>query len=385
MSLRYRKKTAPLTKARYRQNPSVRHSTDPAGNTTTVNLQQAPKVRTCLVKYDEAAPTGPRLPCPPISTLDTALQQTIAHIQPLFDKQPIWTRRALRNSLPSPDLRHVLRYAIPYVGYLFRSGPWRDAIVKYGHDPRSSPSYHIYQTFMFKLSPLEPELARDGGGGRRHNVPRINPETYPDMTAEDTAQLQTGDSHIFTGLPPLARGGRVWMVCDLADPLLRRVLFPDPAPEGFLRQECEVLCDGWYGNGTLAKAKTIMRNKIHALAEDRVPDNSEFESILAFPEHATSDEDVARLFSLDPQKVSNRDLLLATEVRGNIRSATNWRGMRKEKRGEAADGSGKRVQLNDVDEQSEGEEEELERKEMADAAAAAMEEADEGADEGEED
>lgn len=238
---------------------------------------------------------------------------------------------------------------------------------------------------MFKLSPLEPELARDGGGGRRHNVPRINPETYPDMTAEDTAQLQTGDSHIFTGLPPLARGGRVWMVCDLTDPLLRRVLFPDPAPEGFLRQECEVLCDGWYGNGTLAKAKTIMRNKIHALAEDRVPDNSEFESILAFPEHATSDEDVARLFSLDPQKVSNRDLLLATEVRGNIRSATNWRGMRKEKRGEAADGSGKRVQLNDVDEQSEGEEEELERKEMADAAAAAVEEADEGADEGEED
>lgn len=362
-----------LTRQRYRQNPSVKHSTDPAGRTTTVNVQQATKVLTYLLKYDDDAPTQPRSPCPPISTLDSSIQQVIAAIQPLFDERPVWTRRALRNKLPSPELRHVLRYAIPYMGYIFRSGPWRDAIVKFGHDPRTSPSYRIYQTFMFKL-PREPELARDGGGGRRHNVPRINPNAYPDPLSED-AQT-SGDSHIFTGLPPLARGGRIWMACDLADPLLRQVLFPDPEPVGFLRETCDILCDGWYGNGTLAKAKAIMRNKIVALSDGRVPDNREFERILEFPDHAANEDEVARLFSFDPHQVSNRDLLLATEVRGAIKSAPNWRGMRRERRAEAGDG--KKVQFSDMAEESEGEgeEEELEKREMMDAAAAAVEEED---------
>lgn len=184
---------------------------------------------------------------------------------------------------------------------------------------------------MFKLAPREPELARDGGSGRRHNVPRINPDTVPDPTGEDT-QPVAEDAYIFTGAPPLHRDGRIWMATDIHDPLLRSILFPEHPGGGFLREKCDYISDGWYGNGTLAKVKTIMRYKIQTLAEGRTPDDGDYLKLLTFPNHAADEDEVGRLFSFDPQTVSNRDLLLATEVRAAIKGAPNWRGMRREKR-----------------------------------------------------
>lgn len=218
---------------------------------------------------------------------------------------------------------------------------------------------------MFKILPREPELARDGGGGKRHNLPRQD-------TVPDTDENILLDTHIFTGQPPLPRDGRIWMAKDLADPLLHSIVFP-PGPEGnpdqsppnFLRAQCEPISDGWYGNGTIAKVKAIMRNKIQTLIDDRVPDDAEFEKIVAFPNIAHSEEEVARFFSFDPKTVSNRDLVLATEVRSNIKASPNWRGMKKEKKeGEVDVRKGVEEEEQEQEQESEGEEEEMERADM---------------------
>ncbi|KAJ9316621.1 hypothetical protein DTO271D3_3128 [Paecilomyces variotii] len=305
----------------YRQNPTVKQSIDTSGKVTTVNTQQAPKVLTYLVTYDiQEVPTGPRESCPPIETLEKNLQDTIATVKKLFEERPLWTRRALRNLLPTHDERYCLRHAVPYVGYIFRSGPWRDAIVKFGHDPRTSPEYRQYQTIMFRLLAREAEVARDGGGGggRRHTLPRPA-EAGPDAPGTST-------SHLFTGQPPLPLDGKLWMICDITDPLLRSILFPPGPPPGFLRSTCDILIDGWYGNGTLAKAKTIMRAKVQTLmAENRATDDAEFERIVAFPDHAATEADLAN-FTLDPATASSRETQLATEVRGHIKGSPNWRG-----------------------------------------------------------
>lgn len=207
---------------------------------------------------------------------------------------------------------------------------------------------------MFKIIPREPELARDGGGGRRHNLPRPSLDAFPDRD-----EAHPADTHIFTGQPPLPRDGRIWMARDLTDPLLHSILFPgspDEPPANFLREKCEVVSDGWYGNGAIAKVKTIMRNKIQALIEERVPDDADYARILSFPDHAGTDEDIARFFVFDPKLVSNRDLLLATELRSAIKGSPNWRGVKKEKREGGKEDEG------------EGEEEELERAELVDTA-----------------
>lgn len=352
---------------------------------------------TYLVSYDiQEVPSGPRESCPPIETLEKNLQDTIATIRKLFEQRPVWTRRALRNSLITHDERYCLRHAVPYVGYIFRSGPWRDAIVKFGHDPRTSPEYRKYQTIMFRLLAREAEVARDGAGGRRHTVPR------PAEAGPETPGTST--SHLFTGQPPLPLDGKLWMICDITDPLLCSVLFPPGPPPGFLRSKCDILVDGWYGNGTLAKAKAIMRAKVQTLmAENRATDDAEFDRIVAFPDYANTEEDLAK-FTLDSATASSREMQLATEVRGHIKGAPGWRGavstgirdVQAEEAGAiettetpeetppviAADG--RKIKTEDEDiivaeqyaEISEGEEEAREREEMmegtASAAAAAI-------------
>lgn len=349
-----------------------------SGQITTVNVQQPEKVRTHLVSYDvPVVPSKPQESLPPIETLDSSLRTTIDVVRAYFEERPSWTRRAIRNLLPSPEQRYLLRHAIPYIGYIFRSGPWRDAIIKLGHDPRTSPEYRHYQTFMFRTLPREAEVARDGGSGRRHHVTRPEDQRKEaDGLAGYSSETATSDSHIFKCQLPFPRDGRIWQVCDIKDPVVNNILYPHDPPEGFLRPTCEIISDGWFGNGTLAKAKTIMRFKIQALIDNRMPEDTGFERILDLPEHAYSEADIVR-FQVDPEVATNREVIFATEIRSAIKGAANWRSKTdkerqdEETRGRRAtrlknkkDEVDEHEQDNVAQELSEGEEEEMERAEM---------------------
>ena len=367
-----------------------------SGKLETVNTQTANKILTHLIPYDiPKVPSEPRKDMLPISALDEGMLRTIATLNALYEKQPAWTRRGLRNNLTTDEDRLNLRHAIPYVGYIFRSGPWRDAIIKLGIDPRTSPEYRHYQTFMFRLLAREAEVARDGGGGRRHNVPR--PSDQRVVEDENASGPPTG--HIFTGKQPFAQDGRIWMVGEIQDAQLRAELYPPDAGPGFLRSECDIVTDGWFGNGTLAKAKAVMRHKIQALMEGREPVDEDYTRIMQLPAHARSEADFP-LFSLDPDIATPKEISLATEVRAIIRGSPVWRnlsanaGLVRRDVGEGRKVKGKwplkgksvepEPEPEKVDEESEGEEEEIQRREMlaaqvADAAAAR--DADEAGDE----
>lgn len=368
---------------------------DQTGEITTVNLSQPTKIRSHLVAYDiPKVPSTPQEGLAPIDALDNGLRELINHIKQLFEQRPAWTRRALRNQLVTDEQRTLLRHAIPYVGYIFRSGPWRDAIIKLGLDPRSSPEYRHYQTIMFRILPREVELARENRGGRRHNIPRHEEESEFTSSSGSTGKQNT---HIFTGQLPLPRDGRIWMVCDIKDPLLESILNPPNATSKFLRPKCETIQDGWFGNGTLAKLKTIMRTKIQTLIDDRLPSDQDFSCIMPFPDHASTESDLVQ-FTLDPTVVSNREIALATDVRAGIKGAPLWRqknereryGMEKvgrsgrggpRQRGKAALRTGHENLAGEDEEeeeggkvneeQSEGEEEEMERAEMLEAQVTA--------------
>ncbi|EQL30937.1 hypothetical protein BDFG_06691 [Blastomyces dermatitidis ATCC 26199] len=341
----------------YRQNPTVKQSIGPSGEITTTNTQQIVKVLTHLVACDvPSVPTAPRENCPPIHTLDKPLQETIAILQSLFETRPAWTRRGLRNHLTTNEQKYALRLAVPYVGYIFRSGPWRDAIVKFGHDPRLHPSSCVYQTFMFRTLPssITEQLENDHAGTpaprntstttsvstRRKTLPRASAtSTGGDQSAA------TRPSHIFTGQAPLPRDGKMWMICDITDPILARLLkppapppspspsseAPSPSPSPILAA-CDILSSGWYGNVTLAVAKTIMRAKIqHMLEHGTTPAaamEEDFLPLLEFPARVGGDEEVGRKCAIGPgaaggggRRVSSRCMALAAEVRAMVRGA----------------------------------------------------------------
>ena len=173
----------------------------------------------------------------------------------------MWTRRALLSYLRSPLPKYYFDIAIGYVCYQFKSGPFREAIVKYGLDPRTDPKYYIYQTIFFA----------DRQAKGRWADPRGTMEEMKGKYA---------NSYIFDG-KTIIPDGSVYMICDITDPLITNML--DKAP---LRKEYDGQAqgDGYISNGAMAKTKAIMKAKIIAIQNGRKFTDKDFASTLEFPD-----------------------------------------------------------------------------------------------------
>lgn len=212
----------------YKQNPAVKQHIDHHGNVTLISTGEVPRFFNQPVPHNiPEVPTAPNPDLPPIQSLELPLQRLIIGAYHLFEQRPIWTRRALHNNLSTVDWEKVgansARYVYQYVGYMFGSGPWRDAIVKFGVDPRSDPSYRIYQVMMFMLE-------NEPGDSRMNRLK----ETRSKKDRIAAARALIRNSHIFDG-KNVSLDGKVWQICDITDPLLKTVL-----SNGGLRDICHV-------------------------------------------------------------------------------------------------------------------------------------------------
>lgn len=160
---------------------------------------------------------------PPLALLEPAMRRLIESARLLFDERPIWTRRALHNRVAAEDLSVVgsnsAKYMYQYIGYLFDSGPWRDAIVKFGVDPRKDPSLRKYQTMTFMLDKEDID--------RKKITTRKPPQP-------SSSKAGPRDTHIFDG-KTVNVDGKVWQVCDITDPLLSSLLSTTN-----IREDCHV-------------------------------------------------------------------------------------------------------------------------------------------------
>ena len=172
----------------------------------------------------DAIPTGPSPDLPPIESQLPAMQRLIFEVRKLFEVRPIYTRRALMNSLPGNEWdvvgQSTAKYVYQYVGYLWSSGPWRDAVVRFGVDPRQDPECRKYQTMMFMLD----RRPKDNGAKESRTMSEL----------VEIRQMPQKESHLFNG-KHITTDGKVWQVCDLTDPLLRDLLATTK-----LRNECHV-------------------------------------------------------------------------------------------------------------------------------------------------
>lgn len=76
---------------------------------------------------------------------------------------------------------------------MWRAGPWRDACVIYGLDPRLDPKYRMYQTVFFQMDTYRPK-----------NIPVDEQK----------------ESHVFDG-KRVTKDGRCFQLCDVTDPMVR--------------------------------------------------------------------------------------------------------------------------------------------------------------------
>lgn len=214
-----------LITSRYRQNPSVKKIVDRLGNVSTINVHAGAKVANPPVPFNvDTVPQAPSPDLPAIETLTPAMQRLINTARKLLQDRPIFTRRALYNCMPGNDWdilgQNTAKHVYQYAGYMFSSGPWRDALVRYGVDPRTDPGYRIYQTMIFMLE-TEPKDYRSKSN-----------KTKPDRTKSE--QVSRKESHLFDGVT-VSKDGKIWQVCDISEPFLKNLLSTTN-----LREECHV-------------------------------------------------------------------------------------------------------------------------------------------------
>ena len=279
----------------YRQNPSVRATVDPDGALRLYNSQAPAKPLTQYLLYEnEEVPTSPSADLPPLSSFEPTLQEAIRAAQKLFNDRPIWSKRALLSSLPENAMNAIsinqTKHIYQYLGYMFENGPWRDACVKYGVDPRKDSKYRHYQTLTFMLDshPLR----------RKAELERARP---PDAGRE---QRRT---HIFNG-KSLSLDGKIWQICDITDPQLQQL-----ASTTVIQETCDRQT-GFFHTCTLAKIKTITRDKMDVLLAGHRPLDRDYIRLMAFPDAV----DGGMPHGLVLDNASRKEAALASRIRSLI-------------------------------------------------------------------
>ena len=251
----------------YEQNPFVKlANSHGAGGHETINTTVPEK----LTKFLSSKDPTPQAPLQAPNFLDPTTAEVINALEDCSRDRPIWTRRALLNHLSRPESLGpklatwaVLKKYIPYQFYQIRGGPFRDALIPFGLDPRKDPQYRIYQTLEFKLP--------SGRGPNDKNWREYRRKQAREQYATAGGQVF---SHIFDGTS-YYEDGKVWQVCDIADPLLAKILH-----DARVRSEFDVEGSGWYHYGTWEVVKAVMKYKLVALCFGKEIQDGAFKEVL---------------------------------------------------------------------------------------------------------
>lgn len=261
----------------YQKNLASRTFVDADGEAKYLNVHKPPQIFSVTISMrDLNTPTSPSPDLPPVSSLHSVTRKIIEQGKVIFEERPICTRRAFKNQLNFRPQAFYVREAIQYLGYLFRGGPWRDTIIRWGVDPRSDPTYRKYQSLFFQLDEESLDENVQGWSQERSQMFRRDRYNKRGKKADDVS------SHLFDGEHVLldAKG---WQLCDISDPLLKSLVDSEE-----IRPRVNDV-DGWYPNGTIAKIKTIMREKILTILADQKPNDMDYASLLDYPEYITPD------------------------------------------------------------------------------------------------
>ena len=244
---------------------------DATGEPTSANFTSIPRRTVSSIDPGiTVVPAGPPLDIKIRAEGSPSILRAVEEIQEVMKTRPILIRRAALNLLPNITLSTYIQ-ATELVGYSFSKGPFRDCLIRYGIDPRKDPQYRIYQTLTFVV---DVHASREG---------RVSNKWKADNR---TSKEEISTTHIFSGdLDTIVtEEGKTWQVCDITDPLLARIL---SNPDG-VRAEFEPTQWGWYQNGTVSKARVIMRDMLRCAGTGMKGNPADYEKIATMAEFISS-------------------------------------------------------------------------------------------------
>lgn len=250
----------------YRQNPAVSVLSNEDGTSSLVHTSVTRKLYSIMIGWDEVAPTKPPDSLP--SSPDSNVSACIERVRELFDQRPMWTRRGVESNI-DPQLLGELKYALPYVAYFFKSGPYRSAYAKYGVDPRLSPEYAIYQTEHYRI------LDKPGTADNKMQQATPDQSSIADVSG-NLGNNENGSSDVasykFDGIHLM--GSRVIQLCDITDPQVLPLL-----SSAQLRESIDKQYDGWYAASDIDLIRRVLRAKLLAIRQGKVIDDNFIEQV----------------------------------------------------------------------------------------------------------
>lgn len=212
----------------YKQNPLISVVEEGDGTTKLVNKNATFKLVSHILAWGDPVPSGPPEGVDPHPRAGVA--DCIDELRKLFEKRPCYTRRVIDSLIPD-SLKRYLRYALPYVAYFYRSGPWRGSYFSYGGNPALKSDFAIYQVEHFRILP-------------ENSHPAANTYEFDGRTLPATRMLQ---------------------LCDVTEPFLREYIFQKD-----LRTEVDPN-DGWYHAVTMRIIRRVMRAMLVAARDGTAP------------------------------------------------------------------------------------------------------------------
>ncbi|KAF9885883.1 General transcription factor 3C polypeptide 5 [Aspergillus nanangensis] len=189
----------------------------------------------------------------------------VDYIDEYMQHRPVATRRVLRSVLGHRD-QYDIENALPHCGYMFSSGPWKNALIRFGFDPRASTENRVYQTLSFTME-FDPIIESDN-----HDWAEKGEYAFPQfLEGEDNV------AHVFNG-KKFVPNGHTWQICDITDPLLRNIISTNELRSEFSSQ------DGFFWNGTMAKLEVVMQDKLVVIRDGGIPTDDDYTLFLAFPD-----------------------------------------------------------------------------------------------------
>lgn len=247
------------------------------GTMRLVNTKQPVKVNTTFVPWDAPAPVRPspdliryveearknvqeqlsdnQIAASVIkNSASFQLVECIRLLELKFDEKPIWLRRHLYSIIPI-NWRNSFRYALAYVSYSTRMGPWKQSYIKFGVDPKSSDIYALYQTERFRVHTASKRNDYDDVDEDDDNQ---GDDLVTDPLLVDKSSVRELPSDFkFNGrnIPTISS----FQLCDIEDPQLMELI----SPENLVSELSER--DGWYNPVSLCRLRLIMKYKLRSL------------------------------------------------------------------------------------------------------------------------
>lgn len=202
----------------------------------------------------------------PVNVPEFYLQKCIEWLRQIFDIKPIWLRKQLED-IVLPDLKKFIKQALPYVSYIYKSGPWRFCNVKFSINPKSDSSFWIYQSEYFRIPGLKFVLAKDSSN-------RVVPNTL-----NQQKEITVSEYLFFNGitLPSTV----TYQIGDILDLDITTILKDHRSKMGsdFLR-EIPDFQDGWINRQTMEVIRRIIRYKLNRIVKEESIDQNKIIKIL---------------------------------------------------------------------------------------------------------